>query len=52
MLLPCTVLENPHHRQRQAVLAVSDRAVVLDRGTVVHSGPALALRDNPELLEK
>ena len=36
----------------QAVLAVSDRAVVLDRGTVVHSGPAQALRDDPVLLEK
>ncbi|MFC5499540.1 ABC transporter ATP-binding protein [Caenimonas terrae] len=35
----------------QAILAVSDRAVVLDRGTVVHSGTAQALRDAPELLD-
>ena len=35
----------------QAILAVSDRAVVLDRGTVVHSGTAQALRDQPELLD-
>ena len=36
----------------QAILAISDRAVVLDRGTVVHSGTARALRDAPELLDK
>ena len=36
----------------QAILAVSDRAVVLDRGTVVHSGTAQALRDAPELLDQ
>jgi branched-chain amino acid transport system ATP-binding protein len=35
----------------QAVLAVSDRAIVLDRGTVVHAGTAEALRDAPELLD-
>jgi branched-chain amino acid transport system ATP-binding protein len=35
----------------QAILAVSDRAVVLDRGTVVHSGTAQALREQPELLD-
>jgi branched-chain amino acid transport system ATP-binding protein len=35
----------------QAILAVSDRAIVLDRGTVVHSGTAEALRDAPELLD-
>jgi branched-chain amino acid transport system ATP-binding protein len=35
----------------QAILAVSDRAVVLDRGTVVHSGTAQDLRDQPELLD-
>ena len=36
----------------QAILAVSDRAVVLDRGTVVHSGTAQALREAPELLDQ
>jgi branched-chain amino acid transport system ATP-binding protein len=36
----------------QAILAISDRAVVLDRGTVVHSGTAQDLRDSPELLDK
>ncbi|MBC7468559.1 MAG: ABC transporter ATP-binding protein [Ramlibacter sp.] len=35
----------------QAILAVSDRAVVLDRGTVVHSGTAQALREAPDLLD-
>ncbi|MES2977057.1 MAG: ABC transporter ATP-binding protein [Pseudomonadota bacterium] len=35
----------------QAVLAISDSAVVLDRGTVVHAGSAQQLRDQPELLE-
>ncbi|GAC1390401.1 MAG: ABC transporter ATP-binding protein [Variovorax sp.] len=35
----------------QAILAISDRAVVLDRGTVVHSGSAQALREAPELLD-
>ena len=36
----------------QAILAISDRAVVLDRGTVVHSGSAQDLRDAPQLLDK
>ncbi len=36
----------------QAILAISDRAVVLDRGTVVHSGSAQALRNAPQLLDK
>lgn len=36
----------------QAILAISHRAVVLDHGSVVHSGPAQALRDAPELLDK
>ena len=36
----------------QAILAISHRAVVLDHGTVVHSGSAAALRDQPELLER
>jgi branched-chain amino acid transport system ATP-binding protein len=35
----------------QAILAISDRAIVLDRGTVVHAGTAEALRDAPELLD-
>jgi len=36
----------------QAILAISHRAVVLDHGTVVHSGTAQALRDQPELLDR
>jgi branched-chain amino acid transport system ATP-binding protein len=36
----------------QAILAISHRAVVLDHGTVVHSGTAQDLRDSPELLDK
>ena len=36
----------------QAILAVSDSAAVLDRGTVVHSGTAASLRDQPELLDR
>ncbi|MDR3451533.1 MAG: ABC transporter ATP-binding protein [Rhodoferax sp.] len=36
----------------QAILAISDRAVVLDRGTVVHAGMAQELRERPELLDK
>ena len=36
----------------QAILAISDRAVVLDHGTVVHSGTAAELRDAPELLDR
>ena len=36
----------------QAILAISDRAVVLDRGTVVHCGSAQDLRDAPQLLDK
>jgi branched-chain amino acid transport system ATP-binding protein len=36
----------------QAILAVSDVAAVLDRGTVVHSGTAAELRAQPELLDK
>lgn len=36
----------------QAVLAISDRAAVLDRGTVVHSGRASDLLDQPELLDR
>ena len=36
----------------QAILAISDEAVVLDRGTVVHSGTAASLRVQPELLDR
>jgi len=36
----------------QAILAISHRAVVLDHGTVVHSGGAQALREQPELLNR
>ena len=34
----------------QAVLAISDSVVVLDRGSVAHAGTAQALQKNPELL--
>ena len=36
----------------QAILAISDRAAVLDRGTVVHSGAAADLLEQPELLDR
>jgi branched-chain amino acid transport system ATP-binding protein len=36
----------------QAILAISDQAVVLDHGTVVHKDSALALRNAPELLDR
>ena len=36
----------------QAILAISDRAVVLDHGTVVHADTAAALRAQPEVLER
>ena len=36
----------------QAILAISDSAVVLDRGTVVHSGTARELREQPVLLDR
>jgi len=36
----------------QAILAISDRAIVLDRGTIVHSGAARELRDDPALLDR
>jgi len=35
----------------QAILAISDSAVVLDRGMVVHAGTAQALREQPERLD-
>ena len=36
----------------QAILAISDRAIVLDHGTVVHADTAAALSDAPELLDR
>lgn len=36
----------------QAILAISDEAIVLDHGTVVHADQARALRESPELLDK
>jgi branched-chain amino acid transport system ATP-binding protein len=36
----------------QAILAISDHAAVLDRGTVVHTGSAAALSAQPELLDR
>ena len=36
----------------QAILAISHRAVVLDHGTVVHSGSADDLQGQPELLDR
>jgi branched-chain amino acid transport system ATP-binding protein len=36
----------------QAILAISDTAVVLDHGTVVHFGTARSLQEQPELLER
>ncbi|WP_394790386.1 ABC transporter ATP-binding protein [Rhodoferax sp.] len=36
----------------QAILAISDTAAVLDRGTVVYTGTAKSLQEQPELLNK
>ncbi|MDM0013835.1 ABC transporter ATP-binding protein [Variovorax sp. J22P168] len=36
----------------QAILAISDQAVVLDHGTVVHADQAATLRAQPEVLER
>ena len=36
----------------QAILAISDTAAVLDRGTVVHQSSAESLREQPELLDR
>jgi branched-chain amino acid transport system ATP-binding protein len=36
----------------QAILAISHEAIVLDHGTVVHSGPAAQLGAAPELLDR
>jgi branched-chain amino acid transport system ATP-binding protein len=36
----------------QAILAISDRAIVLDHGNVVHADTAAALRTDPSLLDR
>ena len=36
----------------QAILAISDQAIVLDHGTLVHADTAAALRAAPELLDR
>ena len=36
----------------QAILAISDQAVVLDRGTIVHAGTARELREDPQRLDR
>ncbi|MEY4883637.1 MAG: hypothetical protein RIS34_1491 [Pseudomonadota bacterium] len=36
----------------QAILAISDTAAVLDRGTVVYTGTAASLQEQPALLDK
>ena len=36
----------------QAILAISDTAAVLDRGTVVYTGSAASLQEQPALLDK
>ncbi len=36
----------------QAILAISDSAVVLDRGTIVHRGTARELREDPALVDR
>jgi branched-chain amino acid transport system ATP-binding protein len=36
----------------QAILSISDQAVVLDRGTIAHAGAARALREDPDLLDR
>ncbi len=36
----------------QAILAISHRVVVLDHGSVVHAGDAVALRTQPDMLDR
>lgn len=36
----------------QAILAISQKAVVLDHGEVVHAGTAKELQEQPDLLDK
>ncbi len=45
----CAILVEQHP---QAILAISDTAAVLDRGTVVYAGTADSLREQPQLLDK
>ena len=35
----------------QKILGVTDHAVILERGTVVHAAPSAALKDDPSALE-
>jgi branched-chain amino acid transport system ATP-binding protein len=42
-------LVEQHARQ---VLPITDKAVVLERGRIVHQGPSAALSVDPVLLEK
>ena len=36
----------------QLILAISHSAVILDRGTIVHHGPAAQLREDQTLLNR
>jgi branched-chain amino acid transport system ATP-binding protein len=36
----------------QKILSMTHRAVILERGTIVHSGPSAALIDDTNLLER
>jgi branched-chain amino acid transport system ATP-binding protein len=36
----------------QKILGITDEAIILDRGTVVHAGPSASLRDDSTLLER
>jgi branched-chain amino acid transport system ATP-binding protein len=36
----------------QAILAIADKAIVLDHGSIVHADTAAALKANPELLDR
>ena len=45
----CAILVEQHP---QAILAISDSAAVLDRGTVVYAGSAESLQEQPQLLDK
>jgi len=45
----CAILVEQHP---QAILAISDTAAVLDRGTVVYAGTAESLQEQPQLLDK
>jgi branched-chain amino acid transport system ATP-binding protein len=47
--LMAVLLVEQHARQ---ILPLTDRAIVLERGSVVHNGPSAALAADPALLEK